>query len=161
MSKSTVHICLACFYVNILKVHTNSHMILYMHTSVHIYFLTQTLVHKQTQILLNIISSMICMPLLAFIQLQFLWVRDLLCITLSSRMGLKTGGPVYVHTSHCTHVKNTRSSKKSRPMWPMMMDVNAQIHQRRKLVKAYKNVLTRKQTVVAEEQKDKWHFNLL
>ena len=53
-------------------------------------------------------------------------------------MGLKTGGPVSVHTSHCTHVS---LFEKSRLLWPVMMNDSAPIHERRKLVKTYKNVL--------------------
>ena len=53
-------------------------------------------------------------------------------------MGLKTGGPVSMHTSHCTHIKSHHSSKKSRPLWPVMMNDSAPIHKRRKLVKPTK-----------------------
>ena len=42
------------------------------------------------------------------------------------------------------------SLKKSRPLWPMMMDENAPTHERRKLVKTYKNVLPLKRIVAAE-----------
>ena len=57
-------------------------------------------------------------------------------------MGFKTGGPISVHTSN--------SSKKSRYLWTVMMDDNAPTHERRTLVKTYKNVLPRIQIVVAE-----------
>ena len=62
-------------------------------------------------------------------------------------MGLDTGGPLSVHTSHCTHIS---LFEKSRPLWPVMMDDSAPIHERRKLVKTYKNVLPRKRIVVAK-----------
>ena len=48
-------------------------------------------------------------PLPAFILLQSPWARDLLYISQFSQMALKTGGPVSVHTSHCTHRKNSIS----------------------------------------------------
>ena len=63
-------------------------------------------------------------------------------------MGLKTEGPVSVHTPHCTHVKSHLALPKS--LWLVMMDDNAPTHERRKLVKTYKNVLPQKLTVVAE-----------
>ena len=47
-----------------------------------------------------------------------------------------------VHKYYCI-----RSSRKSRPV---MMDDSASTHERKKLVKAYKNVLPQKQTAVAE-----------
>ena len=54
----------------------------------------------------------------------------------------------------CTHYTASKipshSLKKSRPMWPVMMDVIAPTHKRRKLVKTYQNVLLQKRTVVAE-----------
>ena len=62
-------------------------------------------------------------------------------------MGLKTGGPVSVHTSHYTRVK---SHLTLRPLWPVMVDDSAPIHERRKLVKTYKNVLPQKRIVVAK-----------
>ena len=66
-------------------------------------------------------------------------------------MGLKTGGPVSVHISHCTHVKSHLTlRKKSRPLWPVMIDDSAPLHERRKLVKTYKNVLPRKLIVVTK-----------
>ena len=43
----------------------------------------------------------------------------------------------------------SHSSKKSRPLWPMMMDDSAPTHTRRKLVKTYKNVIPQKRTMVA------------
>ena len=58
---------------------------------------------------------------------------------------------MYVHTLQCTHVKpHLTLQKKSRPLWPVMMEDSAPTHERRKLVKTYKNVLPRKRTVVAE-----------
>ena len=66
-------------------------------------------------------------------------------------MGLKTGGPASVYTSHCTHLKSHLTlRKKSRPLRPVMMDDSAPTHEGRKLVKTYKNVLPQKQTVVAD-----------
>ena len=44
----------------------------------------------------------------------------------------------------------SHSLKKSRPLWPVRMDDSAPIHERRKLVKTYKNVLPRKRIVVAK-----------
>ena len=76
-------------------------------------------------------------------------------------MGLEKGPHITLHT----HKIPSHSSKKSRHLWSVMMD---DIHQesRRKLVKTYQNVLTRKQTMVAEvcgetylkncEKKKKW-----
>ena len=56
-----------------------------------------------------------------------------------------------MHTSHCTHVKSHLTLRKRvGPMWPVMMDDSAPIHERRKLVKTYKNVLPRKRIVVAK-----------
>ena len=43
----------------------------------------------------------------------------------------------------------SRSSKKSRPLWPVMMDDRTPIYERRKLIKTYKNVLPQKRTMVA------------
>ena len=77
-------------------------------------------------------------------------------------MGLKTGGPV--HTSYCTHITiniPSHSSKNSRPLWPVMMDDSAPTHERRKLVKAYKNMLPRKQTVVAEVCGETYSKNII
>ena len=42
------------------------------------------------------------------------------------------------------------SSKKGRPLWPVMMDDSAPMHERRKLVKTYRNVLPPKRIVVAK-----------
>ena len=52
-------------------------------------------------------------------------------------MRLKTGGPVYVHTSHCTHIKSHLIVRKlkNRPLWSVMMDDSAQTHKGRRLVK--------------------------
>ena len=51
--------------------------------------------------------------------------------TLPSFLGWdKRRGPVSVHTSHCTHPSH--SSKKSRPLWSMMMDDSAPTYKRRK-----------------------------
>ena len=57
----------------------------------------------------------------------------------------------------CAHIKlHTRklpshSSKKSRPLWAMMMDDNTQpTHERMKLIKTYKNALPPKRIVVVE-----------
>ena len=57
-----------------------------------------------------------------------------------------------VHTLHCIQVKKipSHSSIKSRPLWPAMIDGGASIHDRRNLLKPTKNVLPRKQIVVAE-----------
>ena len=59
-------------------------------------------------------------------------------------MGLKTGGPVSVNISHCTyaHVKSHLTLRKRvGPMWPVMMDDNASIHERKKnLVETYKKM---------------------
>ena len=44
----------------------------------------------------------------------------------------------------------SHSLKKSRPLWPVMMDDRTPTHERRKLVKTYKNVLPQIWTVVAE-----------
>ena len=57
---------------------------------------------------------------------------------------------VYAHITLHTRKILSRSSKKSRPLWPGMMDDSAPIHERRKLVKTYKNVLPRKRIVVAK-----------
>ena len=67
-------------------------------------------------------------------------------------MELKTKGPpvsVTILTTHRFKILS-HSLKKNRPLWPVMMDDNAPTHERRKLVKTYKNVFPRKQTVVAE-----------
>ena len=69
-------------------------------------------------------------------------------ITKSSWMGLKIGCPVSVHIYDCKIPSH--SSKKSRPLWLVMMDNSAPKHERRKLVKTYKKVLPQKRTVVAE-----------
>ena len=53
----------------------------------------------------------------------------------------------------CTHNTckiSSRSSKKSRPLWPVMMDDSVPTHERRKLIKTYKNVPPQKQIVVAK-----------
>ena len=63
-------------------------------------------------------------------------------------MGLKTGGPVSVNTLHCTHVKSHLTLRKRVMM--VVMDDSAPIHERRKLVKTYKDVLPRKRIVVAK-----------
>ena len=57
-----------------------------------------------------------------------------------------------MHTLHCTHVKShlTLQKRSSRPLWPVMMEDRSPTHKRRKLVKTYKNVLSRKRTVVAK-----------
>ena len=56
-----------------------------------------------------------------------------------------------MHTSHCTHVKfHLTLQKKIRPLWQVMMDDSAPTHEKRKLVKTYKNVIIQKQTVVAK-----------
>ena len=60
-------------------------------------------------------------------------------------MGLKTGDPVSVHTSHCTQVKSHLIL-----LSPVMMDDKAPTHERRKLVKTSKTVLPQKWIVVAE-----------
>ena len=52
-----------------------------------------------------------------------------------------------------------RSSKKSRPLWPVMMDYSAPIHERRKLVKTYKNMLPRKRIVVAKGCRETYSKN--
>ena len=39
-----------------------------------------------------------------------------------------------------THKIPSHSSKKSRPLWPVMMDDNAPTQERRKLVKTYKDI---------------------
>ena len=53
--------------------------------------------------------------------------------------------------AHITHIKiPSHSSKKSRPLWPVMMDDSAPIHERRKLIKTYKNVLPWKRIVAAK-----------
>ena len=44
----------------------------------------------------------------------------------------------------------SHSSKKSRPLWPVMIDDNTPTHESRKLVKTYKNLLPRKRILVAE-----------
>ena len=49
---------------------------------------------------------------------------------------------------HTSHLKSHLTL--SRPLWPVMMDDNTPTQERRKLVKTYKNVLPRKQIVVAE-----------
>ena len=62
-------------------------------------------------------------------------------------MGPKTG---------CAHIKlHTRkillhSSKKRRPLWPVMMDDSAPTHKRRQLVRTYKNNYVPLKTVAAE-----------
>ena len=56
-----------------------------------------------------------------------------------------------VHTSHCTHIKSHPNlGKRVGPLWPVMMDDSAPIHEGRKLVKTYKNVLPRKWIVVGK-----------
>ena len=68
-------------------------------------------------------------------------------------MGFKTGVLVSVHIALITlHTCKTPtpSWKKSRPLWPVMMNDSAPIHKRRKLVKTYKNVISQKWTVVAK-----------
>ena len=50
----------------------------------------------------------------------------------------------------CRALPSCFSSKKSRPLWPVMMDASALTHKKRKLVKTYKNVFPQKWTVVAE-----------
>ena len=55
-------------------------------------------------------------------------------------MGLKTGGPMSVHTLHCTHGKS-HLFKENRPLWLVIMDDSAPTYERRKPVKTYKNVL--------------------
>ena len=49
----------------------------------------------------------------------------------------------------CTH-HTAHFSKKSRPLWPVMMDDSEPTHERRKLFKTYKNLFPRKRTVDAE-----------
>ena len=49
---------------------------------------------------------------------------------------------------HCTHVKS--QLKKSRHLWPVMMDDHAPTHERRKRVTTYKKCVLRKQIVVVE-----------
>ena len=62
-------------------------------------------------------------------------------------MGLKTeGAHITLHTCKIP----SHSLKKSRPLWPVIMDDSAPIHERRKLVKTYKDVLSRKRIVVAK-----------
>ena len=56
---------------------------------------------------------------------------------------------VCAHITLHTRQIPSHSSKKSRPLLPVMMDDSAQIHKRRKLVKTYKYVLARKRIVVA------------
>ena len=47
-----------------------------------------------------------------------------------------------MYTLHCTHVKSHLTlTKKSRLLWPVMLDDSAPIDERRKLVKTYKNGL--------------------
>ena len=57
-----------------------------------------------------------------------------------------------MHTLITLHTPKipSHSSKKSRPLWPIMMYDNAPTHERRKLVKTYKNMFPRKQIVVDE-----------
>ena len=62
-------------------------------------------------------------------------------------MGFTTDGPVSVHTLHYTHTQKLISFKKSRPLWPVIMDDSAPTHKRRKLAKTFKNVPSQKQTV--------------
>ena len=54
------------------------------------------------------------------------------------------------HITLHTHKMSSHSSKKSRPLWLVLMDDSAPIHERRTLVKTYKIVLPRKRIVVAE-----------
>ena len=49
-----------------------------------------------------------------------------------------------------THKIPSQSSKKSRPLWPLMMDDNAPTYGIRQLIKTYKNVLPQNRIVVAE-----------
>ena len=51
-----------------------------------------------------------------------------------------------MHTLHSIHV----TSHLALPLWPVMMVDSAPTHERRKLVKTYKNVFPGKQTVVVE-----------
>ena len=57
---------------------------------------------------------------------------------------------VSAHITLHTRKIPSHSSKKSRPLWPVTMEDSAPIHERRKLVKTYKNVLPRKRIVVAK-----------
>ena len=57
-------------------------------------------------------------------------------------MGLKTGG---LCTHHNPHIPSHSSKKKkSKPLWPVMMDDSAPTTERSVLVKTYKNVLPSK-----------------
>ena len=89
----------------------------------------------------------------AFILLQYPLVRDLLYIAKSSWMGPKTGGPVSVHTLHCTHIKSHLTLKKKRvgPCgWWWWMTVHQHTREGN-LLKTYKNVLPQKPIVVADQ----------
>ena len=55
-----------------------------------------------------------------------------------------------VHFTMHTRKISSHSLKKSRTRWLVIMDDSAPTHERRKCVKTYKNVLSRKQTVVTE-----------
>ena len=55
-----------------------------------------------------------------------------------------------MHTLHCTQKIPSRSLKKRIPLWPVMIDDSAPTHERRKLVKTYKNAILRKRTVATE-----------
>ena len=57
---------------------------------------------------------------------------------------------IKAHITLHTRKIPSHSSKKSRRLWPVMMDDSAPIHERRKLVKIYKNVLPQKRTMVAK-----------
>ena len=52
----------------------------------------------------------------------------------------------------CLHTRKIKSysSKKKRPLWPVIMVDNAPTHERGKMVKSYKNELPRKQIEAAE-----------
>ena len=54
------------------------------------------------------------------------------------------------HTLHYTHIKSHHTLRKSRPLWPAMIDDIAPTHERWKLVKTYQSVLPQKRTVVAD-----------
>ena len=53
-------------------------------------------------------------------------------------------------TSHCIHVKSHLTLKKRRPLWSVTMDDSEPTHERRLLVKTYKNGLPQKWPLVYE-----------
>ena len=92
------------------------------------------------------------MPLTAFILMQSPWVG--INFTLPSLLGQDLKLEVLCLQTHYTAQIPSHSLKKSRLLWSVMIDDNAPTHERRKLVKTYKNVLPLKRIVVAEVCKE-------